>query len=96
MKYTKKSSRFLVLVVESSKINLPCVPVSNGILVSDTIQKVSFRGVECEMLDTYFDCTDNTAYCSLRELDSKVKLLVPPNLLALLSTSSQLPGAVFI
>lgn len=44
---------------------------------------MSFRGVECEMLEMYFDFTDNTAYCSLRELDSKVKLLVPPNMLAL-------------
>ena len=37
----------------------------------------SFRGVECEMLDMYFDCTDNTAYCSLRELDSKVIISSP-------------------
>ena len=37
----------------------------------------SFRGVECEMLDMYFDCTDNTAYCSLRELDSKVLISSP-------------------
>lgn len=77
---------FLFLVNSTSR--LACVPVLNGVLHSVN-QTVIFRGEHCQVLSIYYDYTNNTAFCSLRELrNSRVQLTVPANLLMLV-----LPGS---
>ena len=83
---TCRISSFLV----NPKSHLACVPVLNGILHS-VDQTVIFRGEHCEVVYVYFDYTENTAFCSLRELkNSNVRHTVIASLLALVQPGSPL------